>query len=248
MSRVIYDFAGERYVITGASSGLGRQTAQDLAEAGAVVLAVGRSEERLRALGEERREGIVTALLDVRDPEALERAIAGFVQSYGKLNGGVHAAGINAMTPLRSYNRDTARQIMDTSFWAGMELLQLITRSKYGEGGTSTVLFSSVCALSHEKGMFAYAAAKSSLNAAIGSAAKEICTKGHRVNAILPGRVATSMTERLDAHSDTDTVLARHLLGPGRPEDVSGAVLFLLSGAARWITGTTVTVDGGYLA
>ncbi|MBR1672982.1 MAG: SDR family oxidoreductase [Fretibacterium sp.] len=248
MSRVIYDFTGERYVVTGASSGMGRRVALELAEAGAAVLALGRNEERLDILRAAYPELIVTASLDVCGAGAMERAIEAFVEARGRLNGGVHAAGISDMTPLRSYSRETARRIMDVSFWAGMDLLQLVTRSKFGVRGTSTVLFSSVYAASPTKGMFAYGAAKAAVNAALRSAAKEIGVKGHRVNSVLPGWVATPMTEQAGESRDIGEIVARHLLGPGKPEDVSGVVLFLLSGASRWMTGANIVVDGGYLA
>ena len=248
MSKVIYDFTGERYVVTGASSGMGRQVALELAESGAEVLAIGRNEERLESLKSECAERIFTASLDVCDSELLEGAIAGFVSSHGKLDGGVHAAGIDALTPLRTYDDETARKIMDITFWAGMKLLQLITKAKYGNSGTSTVLFSSVASMSHDKGKFAYSAAKSAVNAAVCCAAKEICAKKHRVNAILPGWVATPMTEKLGEVNDSESVAVRHLLGTGKPEDVSKMVLFLLSDASSWITGSNIVIDGGYLA
>ena len=233
MSRVIYDFSGERYVVTGASSGMGRQVALDLARAGAEVLAIGRSPERLSETKNVYPDLIFTASLDVCDDEALERAIGDFAKGHGKLNGGVHAAGISDMTPLRAYDGETARRIMNVSFWAGIDLLQLVTRSKYGESETSIVLFSSAYAISPAKGMFAYAAAKAAINSALRSAAKEICAKGHRVNSVLPGWVDTPMTEHAGESRDIEAVTSRHLLGAGKPDDVSGVVLFLLSAASR---------------
>ena len=146
MSSVTFDFTGSRYVVTGASSGMGRQVTLELAQAGAEVLAIGRNSERLAAVQAECQERIFTAALDVCDAEALEAAVAEFVQEHGKLNGGVHAAGIAAFTPLKAHDLATAHRSMDTSFWAGMEVLRLVTKAKYGEKGTSTVLFSSVSA------------------------------------------------------------------------------------------------------
>ena len=102
MSKVIYDFTGERYAVTGASSGIGRQVALDLANAGACVLGLGRNIERLESLRSENPSRIFTASLDVCDTHALEGAIADFVRAHGKLHGGVHAAGVDALTPLRN--------------------------------------------------------------------------------------------------------------------------------------------------
>lgn len=248
MSRVTYDFSGENFIVTGASSGIGKQVALELSESGACVLAVGRNPERLEALRVEQPGRIFTASLDVCDDSALEGAISGFVDAHGKLSGGVHAAGINAVTPLRSYDRQTARNIMNVSFWAGIHLLQLVTRSKYGNPGTSTVLFSSGYSIQPAKGMFAYSAAKAAVNTAVKCAAKEIAAKHHRVNSIVPGWVITNMTGQFEQTSEIDSVLSKHLLGPGKPENVSKMVLFLLSSAASWITGSNIVVDGGNLA
>lgn len=248
MSKVIYDFTGERFVVTGASSGIGRQIAHELAESGAEVLAIGRNLERLEALRTEFPKNIFTASLDVCDFEALEKTIAEFVASHGKLDGGVHAAGIGDLTPVRSYDKEKARQIMDTSFWAGMDLLQLITKAKFGNEGTSTVMFSSVSALTCEKGQFAYSSAKSAVNIAVRCAAKELAHKKHRVNSVLPGWVITHMTQQDCMFNDSDMILSKHLLGAGKPEYVSKLVLFLLSDASCWITGSNIVIDGGYSA
>lgn len=248
MSKVTFDFTDERYVVTGATSGMGRQVALELAAAGAKVLAIGRNADRLQEIKESFPDNIFPAQLDVCDSAALEEAIKGFVAEHGKLNGGVHAAGIYEITPIKNYDVDIAKNIMEISFWAGMKLLQLVTKTKYGMNGTSTVLFSSVSAFSHEKGMFAYSATKAAMNSGILAAAKEICGKNHRVNSIVPGWVSTPMTTEAGEVNDKDTVFDRHLLGVGAPENVTGMVLFLLSSRASWITGSTVVVDGGYLA
>lgn len=248
MGKVTYDFRGERYVVTGASSGIGRQICEDLVRHGATVLALGRDKGRLEQLRQKKMESIFAVSLDINDFSVLEDSIEEFVQSRGKIHGGVHAAGITGITPLRTYERSEVRQIMDTSFWAGIEFLRLITKSKYACQGTSNVLFSSVCAQSHEKGMFAYAAAKAAIDAAIGSIAKEICSKGHRVNSVLPGWIDTPMTESMNMGGGREIAQTRGLLGNGFPSDISQVVLFLLSDASRWITGTHIPVDGGYLA
>ena len=248
MSKVKFDFTGERYVVTGASSGMGKEVALELAEAGAVVLAIGRNGNRLMELQTRFPENIFTASVDVCDSVALEKVISEFTSIHGKLNGGVHAAGISELTPVKNYDVSLAEKIMNTSFWAGMKLLSFITKNKYGEHGTSTVLFSSVSAYSHEKGMFAYAASKAALDSGIRSAAKEICVREHRVNSIVPGWVKSPMSDQLGIVANTDSFLGKHLLGVGNALDVTRMVLFLLSDDARWITGSNVVVDGGYLA
>lgn len=248
MSNVTFDFKDENYVVTGATSGMGRDVALELAAAGAKVLAIGRNTESLKQIKGAFPDNIYPAQLDVCDSTSLEDAIKIFVANQGKLNGAVHAAGIYELTPIKNYDIDIAKKIMDISFWAGMELLHLVTKTKYGVNGTSTVLFSSAYAFSHAKGMFAYSATKAAMNSGLKSAAKEICAKKHRVNSVAPGWVKTPMTENADEVDTTSEIFSRHLLGVGNSQDVIGMVLFLLSDRARWITGSTVVVDGGYLA
>ena len=94
----------------------------------------------------------------------------------------------------------------------------------------------------------AYSAAKMALNSAVKAIAKEIARRDQRVNTVLPGWVNTAMTQNAADIVDMEPILKRHLLGIGKPEQVSGQVLFLLNNRAAWITGTNVVVDGGYLA
>ena len=248
MSNVNYDFTDKRFVVTGASSGMGRQVAVELAAAGATVLAIARREAELGKLQQENPNNIFVAAVDVTDKIALENAIKQFVLQNGKINGAVHAAGISGITPLKGFDSDLVKRITDISYCSAIDLLQIINKSKISESGYSCVLFSSVAAYSGEKGMFAYSAAKLSLHAAVKSIAKEICVKNNRVNLVVPGWVKTNMTKEASILADTGSFFDKHLLGAGIPSDVSGVVLFLLSDRASWITGTDIVVDGGYLA
>lgn len=245
MSKVTFDFTGENFVVTGAGSGMGRQITIELAQAGAKVLALDLSEKALSELSKQ-YPTVTGVAVNVCDYVAVEQAVSDFVNNNGKLNGCVHAAGISALTPLRCYDEEVARKVMDVSFWAGINLVRVVTKSSFAVRGTSNVLFSSVSALSGEKAMFAYAGTKAAMLPAVKSMAKELSVKGHRVNCVMPGWVQTPMTGAM--MSNLDTFADRHLLGIGKDTDVSGVVLFLLSGRANWITGSAIAVDGGYLA
>lgn len=248
MKQVTFDFAGKNFIVTGASSGMGKQIALELAEAGANVLAVARRENELQKLKERYPDCIVPASIDVCDEEKLEIAIKSFVSQYGKIDGAVHAAGISILTPLKVYDEKEAKQVMDISFWAGVKLMQIATKAKYSNIGASFLAFSSVCVLHTEKGLFAYASSKAAIKVAMKTFAKEVANRKLRVNIISPGWVNTNMTAGLETTHNLSEVASNSLLGYGEPEDVSGMVLFLLSDRAKWITGTDVIVDGGYLA
>ena len=126
MSNVKFDFTGENFVVTGASSGMGRQVALELAQSGAKVLAIARREEKLHELQASFKDNIFIAPLDVCHSGQMECAIQDFVATNGKLQGGVHAAGIAGITPIKSYDKAEARKIMDVNFWSGMDFIQEI--------------------------------------------------------------------------------------------------------------------------
>ena len=245
---VNFNFENKKFIVTGASSGIGREITLELAKAGAFVFAIGRNVERLTEVKDHYPNKIAIKSVDVCNYEELENAFDEFVFLYGKINGGVYSAGLTQITPLKNYDVNSAKNMMQVNFWSAIEFLRLITKAKYGVHETSTVILSSNIANSCERGMFAYSASKAAINAAIRSAAKEICQKGHRVNTILPGRIKSPMTEKLNGILDEEKIISKHLLGEGVPSDISGMTLFLLSGSAKWITGSNIVVDGGYLA
>ena len=248
MGTVRFDFSDENFVVTGASSGMGRQIAEELAASGAMVLAIARREEKLRELAEGHPGRIIPKALDVCDTDGMREGVSSFVAEHGRLHGAVHAAGIFAGTPLRAFDETKARKIMDVSFWSGIRLMQIVNQQRNSAEGCSSVLFASVAATIGEKSNFAYSAAKSALQAAVRSIAKEIYPRGNRINTVSPGWVHTEMTCREEESVPSPPkFVAWHLLGVGEPENVSGMVLFLLSERARWVTGADFTVDGGYL-
>ncbi|MDY6267936.1 MAG: SDR family NAD(P)-dependent oxidoreductase [Selenomonadaceae bacterium] len=124
MKEVEFDFSGRNYIVVGASSGIGREIAWELAEAGAHVLGVARNKERLQALSARFPECIRTAQIDVRAADAAtwNGVLAPFVEAHGKLHGGVYTAGITGVTPLKVFDKKTATNIMDTSLLGGGRL------------------------------------------------------------------------------------------------------------------------------
>lgn len=248
MGKIKFDFSGECFLVTGASSGIGRNIACQLAESGAIVLALARRQDKLAELEEIYPCHIIGKAVDVCVKEQMEQIINSFVHDTGKFSGVVHAAGISGITPLRSHDEQLSKKIFDVSFWAGTDLMQIVTRKKYTVDGAAMVLFSSIAGESCPRGMFAYNASKAAVNAAVRSIAKEISKRGQRINSIMPGWVETDMTAVLGGMSNLDEIMGKCLLGTGTPADITGMVLFLLSEQARWITGTNIIVDGGFLA
>lgn len=247
---VVYDFSSKNFMVIGASSGMGRQIAEELAKAGARVLAVARREAPLLRLQAKHPKLISVATADMITDKPLDGVLPPFVAQFGKLHGAVYTAGVEGLTPLRAFSEEMARTIMETSFWGAIKAMQLVNQRKFSVDGCSSILFSSISAYTGASSMFAYSAAKAAVQAAVRSIAKEICRNGKRINTISPGWVSSEMTEREQAMLGEEAIAAlkkRHLLGFGEASDVSGFVLFLLSERARWITGNDFLVDGGYL-
>ena len=242
-----FEFTGKRFVVTGATSGIGRKITSDLISTGAVILAIGRRSERLNELKELYKDKIVPAPIDVSNFEALKIAIENFA-AEGKIHGSVHCAGINKFTPLRAFNWKDVEQIIRTSLYAGIELIRLISSKKITAEKGSHVLLASVAGVKGETGFTAYSAAKSAVIGAVKTMALELAIKDIRVNAVTPGWIATELTDSIDARypGHLETIKLEHPLGVGSVEDVSNLVMFLLSDEAKWITGSNIVIDGGY--
>ena len=245
MTECNFNFQGANFVVTGASSGIGRQITKELAAAGARVLAVARRGELLEQMHLE-NPLITPAVLDMTDYEKLENTIKEFTEKYGKIDGGVHAAGITDLTVLKVYDEAQVKHIMDVNYWSAVKFLQILNRPLAAQKGASFVFFSSIAVEYGFSGLFAYTSAKAALEAAVKTFAKELAPRRIRINAIRPGIVDTSMTKDENVAEAVERYVANTPLGMGKTDDISGAVMFLLSCRSRWITGSIFNVDGGY--
>ena len=233
-------FQNKKFVVTGASSGIGYETTLSLARGGAKVLAIARREKELMELKSNMPSNIFISALDVCDETQLEDSIAKFFEVHGVIDGSVHSAGISMFTPLKAFNQAAARNMMDVCFWAGVSLLQIVTKKKYSSPNSSHVQIASVSAHRGQKGLGIYCAVKAAVSASVKAFAKELAIKGMRVNSISPGLIETNLSK------DLEEILPP--LGKGTTMDAADLILFLLSEKSRWITGTDIVIDGGYLA
>ena len=241
-----FSLEGKNILVTGASSGIGRQVALSCAAAGATLIVTGRNLERLQAvLAELNRVG--------RDHRALpadlmlDADIESLASAAGKIDGVVHSAGLSHLAPMRMISRAHVESQLGTNVVAPMLLTrQLLARNCLREQG-SILFISSISAHIGVHGVSAYSASKAALEGMARSLSMEVARKKLRVNCLAPGLVETPMFEA--AQSTTgglEETLAKYPLGIGKPEDVANAVIFFLSRASRWITGTTLVLDGGH--
>jgi NAD(P)-dependent dehydrogenase (short-subunit alcohol dehydrogenase family) len=237
------------YVVTGASSGLGRHIATDARISGATVVMPGRSEERLMAAHPGESARIVT-VPDPSFPSDWKSTIRYIADKWGAINGIVHCAGSEVVAPLRMARDDHYHNAFAATGIAYGILMAAACRGVMATS-SSIVLMSSVAASRGFGGMSAYCASRAAIEALGRSAAVELAPGGIRVNCVAPGAFLSPMHARITERMTTEALKAyegRHLLGFGAVDQVAAAVMFLLRPQSDWITGTTMTVDGGLLA
>ncbi|SFE21444.1 SDR family NAD(P)-dependent oxidoreductase [Paracidovorax konjaci] len=244
-----FHLTGQRILVTGATSGLGHSIALACARMGADVVGVGRDEERLartlEALQAAAPEG-AHQVLRADLTQAPDRTAV--VEQIGKalLNGVVHSAGISRLAPVRMITEQHLREVQSINVDAPMLLTQaLLKRSLIAPGG-SMVFIASIAAHIGVPGVAAYSGTKAALIAMVRCLAMEVVKRGIRANCLSPALVETPL---LDATAtlvgSMEQERGNYPLGFGKPDDVANAAVFLLSQASRWITGTTLVMDGG---
>lgn len=239
-------------VITGASSGIGLATAQLAAQEGARVALLGRREDRLKRATESLvGSGHTVREFDITNYDSIPALFEGLVAEMGPLHALVNAAGAHHVAPLRAETVQDANALLNTNVTATLMMTKGFRRKGVAGTDSSVVLISSASAVRGEAGIATYAASKGALLSLARSLAVELARERIRVNAVSAGLVQTPLAERLhSAVGDEawENAVAAHPLGIGEPEDVAHAILFLVSPVSRWVTGSTLAVDGGMTA
>jgi NAD(P)-dependent dehydrogenase (short-subunit alcohol dehydrogenase family) len=238
------DLTGRHYLVTGAASGIGRAVAVLMARLGARLSLVDIDTAAL--------ENVQTTAFDLRDAEAIGPMVEACVAAQGPLHGIVHCAGLQSVMPVRTLKLERARELFAVNTEAALALSSALASLKVYAGEHGALVFiSSVMAMAGSAGAVAYATSKAALHGMARTLSVELAPKRIRVNCIAPGFVRTPLlerTERLWEPGQRESVEAQHPLGFGEPEDIANAVVFLAADTGRWITGTVLVVDGGYLA
>lgn len=241
-------------LVVGAASGMGRATALRLAERGYAVGVADVNEPALRTLAEElrlRRAPHHVELVDLRDGETIDVAVSGARAALGPLWLLAVSAGVLASAPALESSEEQLEQVMRVNFYGVARANIAAARIMIEDGvGGRIVNWSSVGAVGGAAGHAAYAASKAALESFSRTLAVELGPHGITVNVIRPGTVMTPMLGSLSDYSAEDIAreTSRIPLGRfGEPADVAGAVVFLSSEEAAWVTGVALPVDGGTL-
>jgi 3-oxoacyl-[acyl-carrier protein] reductase len=244
------EFSGRSALITGASRGIGRAIAIEFANAGAELALLGRDvaalEETRAACREVHPSGKAEIIqADLTDAAAATTAVEKTLGWYGRLDFAIANAGQSADGLILRVRAEDVDRLIDVNLKSAVFLAQAAAKPMLRQKGGSIVFISSIVGLIGNAGQSVYALTKAGLLGLAKSLAKELGSRGVRVNAVAPGYIETAMTSAMPEAAKAQYLNTIPLGRPGTPEDVSGVVRFLCSDAAAYVTGQTLVVDGG---
>ena len=247
-----FDIAGERILLTGASSGLGLHFARRLAEGGARLAIAARSVDKLKDLQAEiaAKGGVAHAIaMDVTDGASIRAGVAEAEAALGGITGLVNNAGIAIVKPLLDYTEEDWDQVVDTNLRGAWLVAQTVAKAMVARGqGGNIVNIGSVLGLRPIGQVPAYTAAKAGLIHLTKTMAMELARHGIRVNALCPGYIETEMNRPFWSTKGGLALIARiPQKRIGQPEDLDGPLLLLCSDASRYMSGSVIAIDGGHL-
>jgi 2-deoxy-D-gluconate 3-dehydrogenase len=246
-----FDLSGKVAVVTGANTGIGQGIALALAQAGADIALVARSNaSETAALIEQTGRRVTIIAADLATIEPCGRIVEETLRNLGGLDILVNNAGIIRRNDALDFTEDDWDAVLDTNLKVAFFLAQAAARQMVDHGGGAIINIASMLTFQGGIRVASYTASKSGIGGLTKLLANEWAAKGINVNAIAPGYIATNNTAALQADADRNRqILERIPAGRwGEPSDLGGAAVFLASDAARYVQGHILAVDGGWLA
>jgi len=245
------NFKDKKILVTGASSGIGRQIAVRLSELGASVALIARDEARLKQTLSMMKEPAKHKIFayDLQDIDGIAQLVSDCVKFDGvKFNGCVHAAGIPAIYPIKILDYTAFEKAFKINAYSFIELVKQVAKKQNSNDNASAVFLSSILTKTATKGQLPYIISKGSLDIAAKAISNELLKRNFRINTVITGAVMTKMVEE----TDTYRTLSNEARTPPEnfkilsADEAANMVLFLLSDSARYVVGENYFIDGGY--
>ena len=243
MNTLSFSLENKTIFVTGASSGLGACTAIECSKAGAKVIISGRNEERLNDTFNQ-LQGLGHSILpfDLTLKENIEK----LAETLPQLDGVAFCAGITKTIPVKFISHEKIDEIFQTNILSSMQLIQKLLKHKRINKGGSIVFISSISTAYADKGNSIYAASKGAVNSFSKVLALELAAQKITSNCIQPGFIPSEfLANGIITDEQLEEERKRYPLGFGEPSDIAYGIIYLLSDAAKWVTGSVLTIDGG---
>lgn len=237
------------FLVTGASSGIGRAACQMIDKCGGNVILVGRNIKSLLETNLVLNNINYIEEFDFNNTENIESWFEEINKKCGAISGIIHCAGIQIITPLKITTISDIEMLMKINVNSGLILAKCFRKKGYHTPKSSLVYISSIMGCVGAELRSAYCASKGAVISMTKSLAIELVRDDIRVNCISPGFVKTNMlysTNKIIGDESIENIKKLHPLGFGEPEDIANSIVFLLSDMSKWITGINLIVDGGY--
>lgn len=241
MKKNIFDISNKTILVTGASSGIGREIVYYLNSQNANIIVTGRDQEKLNnTLSNVDEHNIIySKAFDLNNDEELDQ----FISEIPKVDGVVFCAGIAEYVPIKLLNKNKLQKTLDINFISQTQLTRLLIKAKKINSNGSLVYISSLSSQQGVSATASYAASKAALNAFMRVTASELAPQGIRANSLCPGIIKTPMGEMVTELNPE--IEKEYPLGLGNPSDIANTCIFFLSDGSKWITGSELVIDGG---
>lgn len=241
-----FSLTGKTIFVTGASSGIGKAIALECSKMGARLIITGRNRDRLdETFSNLSGEGHSSITADIVTGEGISK----IAEALPLLDGMVHSAGVYKLAPVSFANEEMVREVMDINFLSPLALTHQILKQKKVNKNASVVFISSIAG-SHvsSPGGSLYSASKSALIGMVRGMALDLAPRGIRVNTVAPGTIQTGIFNGSAVSQDQlgEEIKRYPLKRYGKPEEVAYSVIYLLSDASAWVTGSNLVIDGGF--